>query len=136
MRFGTAAKMMALDHTGKTPSLAGSNHVHKFFAFKDVNQHAVSWFGLVAVPAGRINLDVNLAKKSHRRKVMLAKVSLHAFAQPRFLDELDQANLRRLVAVFGRGLTLSDHARAGLQDRRRADVTLVIEQLRHADFFS
>jgi hypothetical protein len=67
---------------------------------------------------------------------VLAEVSLHRLCEPRFLHELDQAYLHRLVALARRRLLLRDDARASLQHRDRADVTLVIKQLRHADLFS
>ena len=67
---------------------------------------------------------------------VLAEVTLHRFREPRFLDELDQADLHRVVAVFGRVLALRDDARSGFQHGGGADVALVIEQLRHPDFSS
>src|SRR5713101_934344 len=55
--------------------------------------------------------------------------------QLRFLHELNQANLRRVVSIFGLRLVLRDHARPRLQHRRRMHVSLRIEELRHPDFF-
>ena len=48
----------------------------------------------------------------------------------------DQAELNRLIAVGLRRLGLHDHARAGLDHRRRMDRAIRVEDLGHADFFS
>ena len=69
-------------------------------------------------------------------RLFLAKWPRIGLVSSRLLHELDQADLRRFVAVAGRSLVLSDHARAGLQHSRRANLALRIEQLRHADFLS
>src|SRR5690349_2991101 len=50
-------------------------------------------------------------------------------------DLAPPANLCGIVAIFIDRLALGHNAGAGLQHRDRVNVTLVIEQLRHADFF-
>jgi hypothetical protein len=69
-------------------------------------------------------------------KVVLGKVSAHGLGQLLFFHKLDQANLRRLVSVFGAGLVLRNHARSRLQHRRRPHIALRIEELRHADLLA
>ena len=63
-------------------------------------------------------------------------MTLHRLGQPRFLHELDQADLRGNVAVAGLGLVLRNHARTRLQNGGGMHVALVVEELRHADFFA
>jgi hypothetical protein len=67
---------------------------------------------------------------------VLGKVSAHCLRQLLLFHKLDQANLRRLVAVFGLGLVLRNHAWSRLQHRRRPHIALRIEELRHADLLA
>ena len=67
---------------------------------------------------------------------MFGEVSAHWFGDPRFLYELDKPDLGGVVAVLGGGLVLRDHAGTRLKDSGWADVTLAIEELRHADLLS
>jgi hypothetical protein len=60
----------------------------------------------------------------------------HWLRQPGLFHEFHQPELCGIVTIFRLGLTLCDHAGAGLQHRDRTDFALVIEQLRHADFLS
>ncbi len=69
-----------------------------------------------------------------RRQIVLREVALHRLGQTRLLHELNQTDLSGVVAVFRHRLTLCDNAGTGLQHRDRVNITLVIEQLRHADF--
>src|SRR5271167_4518886 len=63
-------------------------------------------------------------------------MSLHRLGQPGLLSELHQPDLGGVVAVLGDRLALRYKARARLQHRDRVNVTLVIEELRHADFLA
>src|SRR5271168_2681273 len=63
-------------------------------------------------------------------------MSLHRLGQPGLLSEIHQPDLGGVVAVLGDRLALRDKARARLQHRDRVNVTLVIEELRHADFLA
>jgi hypothetical protein len=63
-------------------------------------------------------------------------MAFHGLGQARFLHEFDQTDLRRIVAVAGLGLVLRDHARTRLQNGGRMHITLIVEELRHSDFFA
>ena len=69
-------------------------------------------------------------------RLFLPRCPRIGLGQPRFLHELDQADLRRVVSVFGLRLVLRDHAGPGLQNGGRMHVALVVEELRHADFLA
>ena len=45
------------------------------------------------------DFDRHFAQELHRRQIVLAQMSLHRLGQPRFLHELNQADLRRVVSV-------------------------------------
>src|SRR5450432_3066307 len=138
MRLRTTRKMMPPHNAGEATSFADADYIDEFLAVKNINQNAVAGLD-VAVGSGLgffVNLDWHFARKLDRRQVVLSEMPLHRLGKTRFLHEFNQANLRGRVAVFGLGLVLRDDARASLQNRRRMNVTLVIEELRHADFFS
>ena len=63
-------------------------------------------------------------------------MALHRLRDALAFHELDETNLNRVVSVTGSVLALGDHARTSLQHRDRANLTPIIEELRHADFFS
>ena len=110
------------------------NHVHKLLAVENVDQHLVANLG--AVLAVAVDHDRHLAQEAHRRQVVLGEVSLHRLGQPRLLHELHQPDLGGIVAVLGDRLALGHDAGASLQHRDRVNITLVIEELRHADFLA
>ena len=126
---------MPPDHAGKTAALADADDVHKLLAFKNVDQHPVA--GLDRDCLFRFfDLDRHFAQEFHRRQIVLSQMSLHGLGQARFLHELDQADLRRVISVAGLGLVLRNHARTRLQNGRRMHVALVVEELRHSDFLA
>src|SRR5262249_23050093 len=88
----------------------------------------------IAFFRGLVELERNFTEELHGREIIFAEVTAHRLGQALFFHELDQSNLRRLVAVLGGGLMLRDHAPTRLQYRRRADFTPRVEQLRHPDF--
>src|ERR1035438_4130941 len=129
--------MMALDHALKAVPFARSNHVDKALALEYIDQDTVARLDHALGRFSRgVNFDSNLPHKSHRRQVVLGKVSAHRLGQLLFFYKLDQANLRRLVAVARLGLVLRNHARSRLQHGRRPHIALRIEELRHADFLA
>src|SRR6266700_1341139 len=67
---------------------------------------------------------------------MLGKMSLHGLGHVLAFDELNQTDLRGFITIFGGALDLRDHARPRLQYGDRVNVTLVVVNLGHADFFS
>jgi hypothetical protein len=68
--------------------------------------------------------------------VRLLEMPGHRLIDALFLDELDQAQLHGLIAVFGRRLTLHDHARPRLQHRNRHHRAVGTENLSHPNLFS
>src|SRR5271165_1671748 len=125
---------MSLHDAREPAALAGGNHIHKLFAFEDIHQHLVASLG--AVLSFAVNHDGHLAQETHRRQTILSEMSLHRLRQPGFLYELNQSDLCGVVAVLGYGLALSNHAWAGLQHRDWVNITLVIEELRHANLLA
>src|SRR5215813_3746515 len=130
---------MALHDTRETTSLAHTDDVHKAVAFEDVHEHALSDFEAVrfcTVAGTFFHFEGNFTEELHGREIVLGKVALHRLGQTLFLHELDQSDLRRLVAVTRRSFMLRNDARSGLQYGCRANLAPRIKQLRHADFLS
>ena len=125
---------MAAHHAGKTPALGGADHVHKPGLGEDVHQHPVA--GLGGHNAFGVELQSHFLDDLHRRRFGLGEVPGLRLGHILVLDELDQADLRGLVAVLGQRLQLRNHAGAGLQHRNRVHVALFVEDLRHADLFT
>src|SRR5437868_2013 len=132
--------MMALDYARKTAPLAGSNHIHKFFALENINQHLVADLHAVrsgfSFCRGQVYFDVHFPQLLYGWQIVLAEVAGHGLIQARSFYELNQPDLRGLVAILIRSLALRDHTWASLQHRNRTHVALVIEQLRHPDFLA
>src|SRR5277367_1590843 len=134
MRLRTAGKMMPPDYTRETAPFADADNVDEFLAVEDVDQHAIASFQhSVAVAFGLFfDFDRNLAHELDRRQIVLAQVSASRLGQPRLFHELNQADLRGNIAVFGLRLVLRDYAGSSLQHGRRMNVALVVKELRHA----
>src|SRR5271170_8216499 len=129
--------MMPPDYSGKTTPLADADDIHKFLAVEDVDQHAIASFYQSAVGFRLFfNLDWHLAHELDRRQIVLAQVSASRLGQPRLFHELNQADLRGNVSIFGLRFVLRDHAGTSLQHGRGMNVALVVEELRHADFLA
>src|SRR6185437_14836338 len=127
---------MALHHTLEAFALAYADYVNEFLAMEDVDQHAVAGFYRAVPFRTFFHFDGNFAHKLNRRQIVLAQVTLHGLRQARLFHELDQADLRGIVAVFGLRFVLRDHTGASLQHGRRTHIALRIEELRHPDFLS
>src|SRR5438067_5510993 len=132
--------MMPLDHARKAAPLAGPNHIHKFFALENINQHLVADLHAVrsglSFCGGQVYFDVYLTQLLNWWQIVLAEMAGHGLIQARAFYELNQPDLRGLVAILIRSLALRDHAWPGLQHRDRTHVALVVEQLRHPDFLA
>src|SRR5437762_13206955 len=106
--------MMALDYAGKTAPLAGPNHIHKFFALENINQHLVADFHAVrsglSFCGGQVYFDVYLTQLLYWWQIILSEVAGHRLVQARAFYELNQPDLRDLVAILIRSLALRDHA--------------------------
>src|SRR5579872_4020238 len=138
MRFRTTGKMMPPNYARKAAPFANANDIYKFFAVEDVHQNSIASFDqAVAVGFGFFfNFNWNLAHELYRGQIILAQVSASGFGQARLFYELDQADLRGNVSVFGRSLVLRNDAGTSLQDGRGMNVALIVEELRHANFFA
>src|ERR1039458_546417 len=134
VRGGAPGKLVALHHARETTALAGRNHIHEFVAVENVHQNFVADLGAILIVG--IDDDWHLTQEAHRRKVVLGEVALHRLRQPRLLHELHQPDLSRVVAIFGYRLALRHKAGTGLQHVDRVDITLVIEELRHANLLA
>src|SRR6185312_13472253 len=149
----TAAEMMAPHDAGKTASLADTDHVNVAFAVENIHQHLVADLHRAVAACRRAvaafsrlfrrcrcsfrsAFHRDFAHKFHWRQVVLGEMTLHRLADVLALDELHQPDLRSFVSIFVRALELRDYARPRLQNRDRVDFTPVIEDLRHADFFT
>jgi hypothetical protein len=81
-------------------------------------------------------LDPDLAHQPDRGHVRLGEVTCERPVDLRTLHELDQSDLRGLIAVPGQRLQLGDHARACLQDGDGVDLAPLVKHLRHADLLA
>ena len=128
--------MVALYNSYRTPFIImfAVPVVDELGVGKDVNQNAIPSLGLgYALFGGE---DRNFLDHLHRRRIRLGEVTGLRLGHVLRLHELDQANLRGVVAVARQRLQLRDHAGAGLQHRNGVHVALLVEDLRHADLFS
>src|ERR1700743_49863 len=145
----TAAEMMPFYYAGKTAAFAHADHVNKLFTVENVHQNFCADFDSVAI-AGRFAAfrrlfscsgfgaihHCDFAHELYRRQIMLAEVSLHGLGYILAFYKLNQANLRGFITVFIVALNLRNYAWSGLQNRDRVNFTVVIKDLRHADFFA
>src|SRR5450631_2652900 len=63
-------------------------------------------------------------------------MAFHRLGQARLFYEFDEADLRGDVSVASLRFVLRDYAGTGLQDGCGMNVSAIVEQLRHADFFA
>src|SRR5579859_1183142 len=147
----TAAKMVPPDDTGKTAPLADADYIHIFLGVEDIHQNLIAHLGSAAIAGftlrsffrrlrcgfSRRIFHGNLTYELHRRQVVLGKVTLHRHSHVlAFYRQLHQADLGSFVAVLRGPLKLRNHAWPSLQHRDRVNLTLVVKELRHADFFT
>ena len=133
VRRRTAGELVALDYAGKAAALAGARDIDKLGPVEQIDQDLVAHLH-APVGARFVLHHVNFLHELHRGKIVLLEVALHRLGQARVLHELHQPDLGGVIAVPGRALQLRNHAGAGLQHGDRANVALVVEQLRHAHF--
>ncbi len=129
----TAGELVALDYARKAASLAGARDVHELRTVEQIDQNLIADLH-APIGAFRIFHHGNFLHELHRGKIVLFEVALHRLGQARVLDELDQTDLGGVVAVRQSGLELGNDTGTGLQHRDRANITLVVKQLRHAHF--
>src|SRR5437868_4569571 len=148
MRLGAAAEMVPAHNARESSTLAGSGHVDELLVLEDIDQNFVTDLDLTVrfrrrILASRLLLarfygsrNGDFLHEFHGRQIVLSEVSLHRLGNALAFYEFDEPNLDRVVSVTRRILALRNHARTGLQNGDRANLTSVIEELRHADFFS
>ena len=97
---------------------------------EDVDHHFVAWIRGV-VPGKR-----NFTDKTRRRGIVLFEVAGHRFVDPFWFHELNESELHGVVTVLLFRLLLNDDAGAGLNNGNRNDGSVILQQLRHTDFFA
>ena len=137
---GSAAEVVPANYAREATPLAGAQNVNELFVIEQVDQHLVPDLhaiasGLLASRNGSVDNDRHLPQKLHRRQVVLRQMTFHGLRQPRFLDELDQPELGRFIAVARGRLQLRHDARTGLQYGHGTNLALAVEQLGHPDLF-
>jgi hypothetical protein len=96
-----------------------------------IYENAVAGLGFVL----RI-VDSKFANVSQRRDASFFEVAGQRFVYALRLDEFDQTQLHRVVAIYVFRPPLDYHARSCLQNRAGNRGTVVGEHLRHAKFYS
>src|SRR5262245_28857140 len=132
VRRTATAKMMPLHEAGKTATLAGSDDVHYFAIREDVDQDLISGIRRFATR------HASLAQNANRRRVVtgLGEMTRLRFVYPLRFDEFDEAELDGVISVLGHGLLLHHDAGTGLNNGDWNNAPIVLEQLRHSDFFA
>src|SRR5262245_22309104 len=130
MSRAAAAEMVTLHEAGKTAPLTGSNDVNQFVRIEDVDHHFVA--GIRSV----FTLKRNFTDKAHRCGVVLFEMARHWLVDALWFHKLDESELNGIVAVFLFRLLLNNDAGSGLNNRHRNDGPVILQQLRHADFFT
>src|SRR5262245_20871728 len=122
---------MALDDALKTVTLARADHVHAIALIEDGDEHLITRlrrFGTLR--------NLHLALHARRRHVGLLVMTHCRLGGAARRTRLDEANLHGLVAVGLRRLRLHDDAGTRLEDGRRFQRPVFLEELRHPDFLA
>ena len=84
-------------------------------------------------------VSVDIVEAELTQELLNADIGLVEVTLQRFVYILDgnvaEAKLQRAVTIGFNGLLLHDHAGACLNDRYGYDLTVLVEQLSHTDFF-
>ena len=127
VRFLQSGKVPALDGTGGSFTLAGADNVHFFAGGEDVGLQNVTHV------QGADVVQTELFEHFLRRDVGFFEVTCVGFVgSGNFL--VVEAELHGVVAVAVNGFLLNDCARAKFHNGDGNDVSLVVEDLRHAEF--
>src|SRR5579859_3848326 len=131
VRSLASTEMMPLDHAGESSPLADPLHVHHVLGLELIHQHLVA--GLqIAVAA----VELELADELRAFDPGLLEMPGGRLIDARRLDELEQPQLDRVVAIGGRRLALHHHARPRLEQSDRNHLPVRPENLRHPDLFA
>src|SRR6185369_14477957 len=131
VRAFAAAEMMPLDDAGEPAALADADDVHLVPGLELVHQHLVA--GLQIAGAA---VEAKFANELRSLHPGLLQMPRRRLVDAGRLDEFEQAELHRVVAVGGGRLALHHHARSGLEQSDRNHLPVRPEYLRHADLSS
>src|SRR5438552_418364 len=123
-----AAEMMPLHKSGKPTPFASSNDVDKFVPIEDVDHDLIAWICAV------LALNPDLAHEPGRCDVGLFEMSRHRFRDAFRFHKLDESKLHGIVAVLLFRLSLDDNAGTRLNHGNGNNGSVIVQQLRHADF--
>src|ERR1700751_2041478 len=128
--------MVAANNAGKSTALARPDHVNILLVSKDIDEDlvtglhcAIRSFLALSSFLRSSHFNRNFLHQLYWRNIVLGEVSLQRLRHLRSLHELDQSDLGRVVAVLRSRLELRNHARTGLQDGDRVNLTLLVEHL-------
>src|SRR5215467_13948535 len=126
------AEVMAFDQPGKAVPFTGADNVNEFVRVENIDHN------LVAGIRDTVSADASFAKHPNRSGVVTGflEVAGHRLVHALRLHKLDETKLHCVIAVVGHGFFLDDNAGAGLNHSYRDDRSVVLQQLRHADFLS
>ena len=135
MRALAAAEVMALDHAGEAAALADPDHVHLVLGLELIDQHLVARLQIARAWVAGL-AETKLPDELRARHSGLLQVPCRGLVNPRRLDELEQTELHRVIAVGGRRLPLDHHARPRFEQSDRHDLAIGPKNLSHPDLFS
>src|ERR1700735_3528172 len=95
VRSVATAEVPALHSALKTFALAHSGNVHKLANFEMIHQDSVARLGFILGV-----VDPKFANVSQRRHACFFEMSCQCFIDALRLDEFDEAQLRRVVAIL------------------------------------
>src|SRR5262245_56551527 len=130
MSSAATAEMVPLNEPGKSTSLACSDDVHSFIRRKDIDHHLVARIGSL------IACHCHLADKTGGRNIRFFEVAGHGLVHAAGLQEFHEPELDSVIAVFLLRLFLNHYAGARLDHCDGHDSSVVLQQLRHAEFLS
>src|ERR1700735_4914268 len=114
VRLGTAAETVTANNTRKTAALGVADDVNELHTVEDVDEDAVASLGALVTIFTGDGLELHFANLADRRNVGLGEVAGHNLVYLGRFDELNEADLRGIVAVFRHRLELRDDAWADL----------------------
>src|SRR5262249_21469156 len=131
VRRSAAAEVMALHQASESAALAHPDHINLVLGLELIHQNLIA--GLQIVIA---RTEPELAQELRTFHTGLLQMSGGRLVDALRLDELDQSELDRVVAISGRRLTLDHHTWTGLEQRHRHDLPIRPEHLRHSNLFT
>jgi hypothetical protein len=136
----TAAKMMALNHAGESPSLACSHNMNNIFGLEhlihqDLFAHLwrfLSFFGGVF----RCALKAKFPENAAWRNTGFFEVPGPRLGNPRRAHKLYKSQLYGVIAIRILGFFLNHNAGTSLNSSNRNNVSRIIKNLRYSYLYS